>query len=222
VYLEGTDIGYNNSTTDIWPYLGITYDADGNAYSTGNVQTLTGRIMASGLTYGYPYQTMPDNYVDEFGPGSGDLVFICQAGEGRVGCYSGSTGAYRTITSSVVFSAIQDGTYTKAQLMDVYMEYLTGGTGTGDTGSMAVEHGWISVANPSYGRLSVTLELSCAAQCDLGVYDLTGRRMGTLAGGDIPQGTHTLVLDEELACGSYLVSGRIAGTTVTERVVLLR
>jgi len=202
--------------------LGITYLADGSPFATGNVQSLTGEGMASGLTYEYPYKTVPDNYVDEFGAGSGTLAFVCQSSKGRVGYYSGSSDSYRTITSSVIFGAIEDGTSTKAELMDIYMEYLTGGTGIGETGSAPVDTGHLSVTNPSIGNLSAVLELPYPASCDLGVYDMTGRRVGILINEDLTTGVHALMMQDELATGSYLVSGNIGDTFVSERVVLLR
>jgi len=202
--------------------LGITYLADGSPFATGNVQSLTGEDIASGLTYEYPYKTVPDNYVDEFGAGSGTLAFVCQNDKGRIGYYSGAADSYRTITSSVIFGAIEDGTNTKAELMDLYMDYLTGGTGIGETGSASIDTGHLSVTNPSIGNLSVMLELPYPASCDLGVYDLTGRRVGVLASEDMTSGIHNLILQEELATGSYIVSGSIGDTFVSERAVLLR
>ena len=222
VYLEGTDIGYNNSTTSLWPMLGITYLADGSPFATGNVQTLTGENMASGLTFGYPYKTVPDNYVDEFGAGAGELALVCQSAKGRVGYYSGPTGTYRTITSAVIFGAIEDGSNTKAELLGLYMEYLTGGTGIGESGTGAVENSLLTFQNPSIGDLSALLELSVTACCDLGVYDMSGRRVGVLADGEMNPGAHMLMLQEGLSTGTYLISGRIGDNPVSERVVLLK
>lgn len=223
VYFEGNDIGYNNKGYDIWPYTGLTYVGDGAAATTGNVQSISGSYMCSGISFDYPYKTEPDGYVDDFSPNGGAILFASQDGKGRVGFYDGPTQNYRTITSSVFFSVFQETGTTREELMVCYRNYLLGGTGTAEETSSTVSNIAVTVANPSTGMLSATVVLPGAANCDLGVYDVSGRRVGTLAAGTVSAGSHTFIMSgADLSAGTYLICGEAGGNRVSERTVLLK
>lgn len=101
----------------------------------GNVSDLNGQAgtFTDGYDFLYPYETdsseeySPDRYVDEFGAtGTGELLYKCQQGIGRVVGNSGTTGRceYKTITSSVIFSAFHnDFRADLTGLMEEYLEY---------------------------------------------------------------------------------------------------
>ncbi len=84
--------------------------------------------MCSGLFYGYPYKTTADNYVDEFSARGGTVIFESQDGIGRIVAYD--EGGYRTITSSVIFSAFDEsGKMSRLEMLEACVEFLTEGTG---------------------------------------------------------------------------------------------
>ena len=75
--------------------------------------------------------------------------------------------------------------------------------------AIVVEHGaWPNPFNP---RVTVSFTLTAAAGVRLDIYDLRGRRLATLAEGDLPAGTHQRTWDAAgLPSGLYayrLVAG---------------
>jgi len=223
VYFEGNDIGYNNKGYDIWPYTGLTYAGDGSPAGTGNVQSISGAYMCTGISFDYPYKTEPDGYVDFFSPNGGAILFASQDGNGRVGFYQGPTDNYRTITSSVFFSVFQETGTTRQELMVCYRNYLLGGTGTAEESSGIAAGSVVAVTNPSTGMLSATVVLPGASQCNLDVFDVSGRRIGTLSEGTVSAGSHTFIMSgADLASGTYLICGEVGGNRISERAVLLK
>ncbi|MCK5841725.1 MAG: hypothetical protein KAH31_06140 [Candidatus Sabulitectum sp.] len=198
----------------------MTYAGDGVAATTGNVQSITGDLFCSGMDFNYPYKTEADGFIDFFTPNGGDLIFESQDAKGRVGCYTGPTNNYRTVTSGVFFSVLQENATTRGELMAAYMEFLTGGTGISGEGDLSFD---VVVVSPSTGIFSATVTLQEAASCDLGLFDVTGRRVGTLVSGSLSNGTHNLSASAaSMASGTYLISGTIGDQRVNVRTVLLK
>jgi len=178
--------------------------------------------MCAGMTFDYPWKTEADNYVDDFTPGAGAIIFTSQDGKGRVGCYSGPSGSYRTITSSVVFSVLEENETTRQELMAAYMEFFTGGTGVAQESGSLFSRAQITIANPSPGFFSAAVEVNTGTSCDLGIYDVTGRRIGSLFTGQLSSGVNNLSFRGNMAAGTYLVFGTIGDETVSLRTVLLK
>ncbi|MFH2001160.1 MAG: hypothetical protein ABIK28_15875, partial [Planctomycetota bacterium] len=131
IYVEGTDFGYFMKATAFYQKFGCTYVADGGG--TNNVQNLTGQtgtLMEGGhinYTYGTAY---PDQYVDEISSNGGVILFKCQADKGRAVAFAGGAGTYRAIHSTFWLGAMKDtgASHTKAEIMQAYMNYLSGDT----------------------------------------------------------------------------------------------
>jgi hypothetical protein len=123
VYVEGADIGYSNGNNEFWPYLGAAFLDDG--MYLGNVSAVTGvpGTFADGWSFEYLWMQPPDSYVDQLGAAGGTLILVDQGDTGRA--VSNAPGAYRTVVSSVIFSALQ-GTG-RAAAMAAYMHFLTDG-----------------------------------------------------------------------------------------------
>jgi hypothetical protein len=174
------------------------------------------------MEFGYPYKTEPDGYIDYFTVNGGDSLFTSQDGKIRVGCYSGPSNNYRTITSSVFFSVFNQNSTTRKQLMAAYMEYFTAGTSVSE-GSGAAQSSVVSTANPAFGSLAVTVSLPVSTRCDLGLFDVTGRRIGTLVSGVLSEGTHRISFSgADVSSGAYLVSGTVGDRQVRLRTILLK
>lgn len=205
--------------------FGCSYDGDGSPSSTGNVQSVEGLSgsIVSGLAFDYMYQQSPDNYVDEISAAEGTLLFESQDGNGRVVCWEGSADDYRAIHSSFIFGALRDGGSTKQELMSVYMDYLTYQTATsphGETPPAAdIE---ISVPNPGYGCVPVTVRTGEDSHLSINIYDLSGRRIETLFEGPVNPGEHRFVWEASAApAGSYLIEVRAKHETVAKKSVLI-
>lgn len=86
---------------------------------------------------------------------------------------------------------------------------------------------WVTSANPSPGPVAMALRLEKASRADVAVFDLSGRRLATLASGVQPAGTHSLTWDgRDLAgravCGMCFVRARCDGFTAQRQLVMLR
>ncbi len=124
LYLEGGDVGYDYQDTELWNLLGADYLHDGNPYSTGNVETLSGVPGTPGenLTFDCPgYQTnLSDSYLDELTNDGGTVIFTSSP----VGNISNARVVYQqvdsrtTIVSSILFGSLADGGSTKAEYLD--------------------------------------------------------------------------------------------------------
>ncbi len=172
------------------------------------------------MEFDYPYKTEADGYVDFFTANGGEILFESQDTKGRVGC-SGYSNVYRTITSAVFFSVFEEvssGT-TREELMTVYMDYLTGTTGIEEGGTSQ----FVTVSNPAMGSFSAVIELPGCVQCDLGLFDLTGRRIGNFHSGTLSAGTHNLTISgSSISAGTYFIYGTVGEQEVSLRTVLLK
>lgn len=89
---------------------------------------------------------------------------------------------------------------------DLY--YLEGLIQTGIEGSSGVVPftGGLSVsANPLSGSTFVSFTLASACDVDLSVMDLAGRRIATLADGQLQGGTHSIPWDAQVPSGVYII-----------------
>ncbi len=197
----------------------MTWAGDGEVATTGNVQNLSGSGAFTGMDFDYPYQSEADGYIDFFTTTSGEICLESQDGKVRVGCNTGAAG-YKTITSGVIFSVFQENVTSRQELMAAYMEFLTGGTGIAENNSLTSQ---LFLSNPAIASFSAELVLQETAECDLGLFDLTGRRLGTFVSGSLSSGIHNLnVSGAEFPSGTYLVSGFLGNEQIRSRTVLLK
>ena len=114
--------------TELFSKFAAEYINDGYPSQIGNISSISGQTntMTQGLEFEYLYQQDPDNYVDEIDGNNSTVLFKSQDGIGRVVLYEDSTRGYRTIYSTFIFGALRDGLSTKQELMDIYLDYLTG------------------------------------------------------------------------------------------------
>jgi hypothetical protein len=216
VYAEGGDFGFSNNTSELWPFFGASYLADGQA--TGNVQSLAGEsgTFADGLSLTYPYQGPPDAWVDELGADGGTVILRSQENTGRAVCHSGSS--YRTVVSATIFGAMT-GT-DRSALMAAYMDYLLLGLGVGNAGDPAVSFGL--AVEPSVARVgqNVSFRLSGPAR-ELAVLDCLGRAVAVwrLESGT---GTTSWRVGPDLTPGTYFLRVSGNGRTETHPLVVVR
>lgn len=218
VYAEGGDFGYSNGTSEIWPFFGASYLGDGYASSTGNVQSLTGETgsFASGLSFTYPFQKEPDNYVDEFGAEGGAIVMRSQDNIGRV--VSNETPVCRTILSSTIFGATSE--IDRDALMTAYMNYLVLGTGISQKGEPCPAARTAVV--PSVARVgrAARIETSGPAR-ELSVLDVSGR---VLTNWRLPAGSAVTIwnVGSAVAPGAYFLQIRADGRIDTHQFTIMR
>ena len=223
VYFEGNDIGYNNKGYDIWAYTGLNYVGDGSAATTGNVQNITGADFCNGMEFDYPWKSEADGYVDDFSVNGGIMLFNSQDSKGRIGCYTGPSNNYRTITSSIFFSVFEENTTTRQELMAAYMEFFTEETGVSEESSSEIGTVSASITNPSINSINTVVALQESSFCELHLYDVTGRKLETVFSGSLSAGTHNLNYSTgSMTTGTYFVSGTVGDETIQLRTVLLK
>jgi hypothetical protein len=228
LYIENGDLGYYHSSTTLYQMLGCSYVGDGYGYSTGNVSHVTGQggTFVAGMGFDFPYQQPCDNYIDQIGSNGGTLLFRSQDNYGRIICYSGPSGSYRSIHATCVFGALRNGTHTKAQLMTQYMNYLTQTIGVEEMRDAVVSS--IALApNPAYHDVNVSFTLSRSTEVTLEIHDITGQDVRMLADHYMTAGTHAITWDgrdnagRDVSSGSYIFTIRVNGKTTSITGVLL-
>jgi hypothetical protein len=87
-------------------------------------------------------------------------------------------------------------------------------------GSISLEQNYPNPFNPT---TSIDFALPTAGQVDLGVFDLLGRRVATLATGMTPAGTHRVQFDaSSYASGVYVYRLESASQSITKTMLLLK
>lgn len=172
----------------------------------GNVRTLTGvpGTFADGFSFEYLWMQPPDSYVDQLGADGGTLFLVDQGDTGRA--VSNAPGPYRTIVSSVIFSALQ-GTG-RAAAIAAYMHFLT-------DGQAIVEERPVELPRfrvwPNPVAQTGSLHFALSEPAAVTVTNAAGRVVAAL-----PAGTNVLPV-RGLAAGVYFVR---SGTTVVPFSVL--
>jgi hypothetical protein len=196
VYLEGCDVGHDNRFNELWPYFGAEYLDDGWPALTGNVRSLVGvpGTFAAGLSPDYLYQNPPDEYVDEFGAGTGTLLLQDQAGKGRV--VFRQTADYRTLVSGVVTGAMQGPA--RDQLLAKYVDFLLHGDGVAERDASLDLTGFSANPNPVKSGCAVRFAIPPGRTASLAIFDAFGRNVrnapavdaGVRINLDLPAGTY--------------------------------
>ena len=214
VYAEGTDFGYDNNASELWPYFGTAYLSGGSGY----LRSLTGEpgTFAEGLSFGYLYDQPPGYWLDEFGPDRGTVVLRSQDSIGRV--VSNQASGYRTVLSSTIFGATGDTN--RGTLMAAYMNYLLLGTGIsqgrGQRPRMA------AAVVPSVARVGRAVRLRTSGPTrELSLLDVTGR---VVTAWRLPAGDAVTTWDvgSEVAPGAYFLQVRAGGRSETRPLAVIR
>ena len=175
------------------------------------------------MEFNYPHKSEADGYVDYFSVNGGEILFESQDTLVRVGC-SGYSNVYRTITSSIFFSVFESipARTTREELLAVYMDYLTGATGITE-GYAEAAPDIVTVANPARGSFNAVIELQECVQCNLDLFDLSGRMVGSFCSGTLPQGTHNLIISgSTFSAGTYFIRGTVGEQDISLRTVFLK
>ena len=175
------------------------------------------------MEFDYPWKSEADGYVDDFSANGGTMLFNSQENKGRVGCYTGPSNNYRTITSSIFFSVFEEDGTTRQELMAAYMNFLTEETGISENNSGEIVAVSASITNPSINSINTVVALQETSFCELHLFDVTGRKLQTIFSGSLSAGTHNLNYStSSMTTGTYFVSGTIGDETIQLRTVLLK
>ena len=199
----------------------------------GNVENLTGvpGTLFEDLYFDYLYQDFPDNFVDYIGQNNGLVFFESQDSEGRAVYYGGNNDTYRAIHSTVLFGGIRNGTHTKTDLMNRYMDYLTETLGVRDTNVViindVIENTVRLAPNPFQNSITFSFSLTAAQYVTIEVYNSTGQRVKTLVDRYMNGGAHKVIWDgtdgnnRRVSNGTYFMRSAIGSEISTRPVVLI-
>ena len=119
LYMEGGDTWYYNTQTAVHEYFKINATLDGS----GDLSTLNGQSgsITEGLSYSYAGE---NNWIDHISPFSpAELIFKNQSPVYDCGV-AYDAGDYKTIGVSFEFGGLVNGTNTKQELMEKYLEFF--------------------------------------------------------------------------------------------------
>ena len=229
LYIEGTDFGYNNSTTALYQRFGCSYLSDGVPNTTGNVQYVNGQsgTFVDAMSYDYLYQQLVDNYVDVIGSTGGTLFFRSQDNQGRAVNYKGPTSTQRAIHSAVVFGALRNGSDTKTELMYIYMNYLTEITGIEEVSNEYISNITV-VPNPARKNVNVKFSMVQPGHVKVTIYNIAGQKVRQLADRSMATGVHTLTwygrddMGRNLSSGNYIVEVETASERINKVIVFVK
>jgi hypothetical protein len=158
----------------------------GNAWQTGNIETVCGETgsIADGLDYNYLYQQPPDHLVDYIEPTAGLIAFKSQDGLARGITYTGVSNTYRTMNTSFIFGALINGIHTKNELMETYMNYLIGNTAVEESEDDVANTLAISVSPNPFSKLtniSFEVDSRLKSVVSIKMYDISGRVVKSLS-----------------------------------------
>lgn len=178
LYIEGANIGTNHHNTDFWNYLGAGFNSPGYEFAIAALQGNETSPFA-GLQYNYSGGIAANYMIDELAIGNAEIYLTSQDDAVRGTYYDG--GNYRVVVQSPILGAIQDGSgdNTKAHLMHLIVEYLSGSTPAIDpTVVPAVAEligNYPNPFNPST-RIDFLLPASCQ-QAALTIYNIKGQKV---------------------------------------------
>lgn len=119
LYMEGGDTWYYDTQTAVHFMFNINGVSDGSS-DLGTINGQSGTF-TDGMSFEY---SGDNNWVDQISAlGDGELIFENQSPSYGT-AVANDGGSYKTIGSSFEFGGLEDGTSTKAELMQAYLDYF--------------------------------------------------------------------------------------------------
>ncbi|MCU0607451.1 MAG: T9SS type A sorting domain-containing protein [Candidatus Edwardsbacteria bacterium] len=135
---------------------------------------------------------------------------------------------WNTSKLSFVVWAEKRGLKENYQADEILYSELTGIAGE-PTQTVGVRTALLPVGpNPSAGKLRLSYDLAAAGRVTLGVYDVAGRLVATVADGTMPAGSHSVSWNgtdrggRKVASGVYFVRLDAGGASQTQRITVVR
>ncbi len=234
MYLEGGDVWYYDpqysNGYDFGPLFGINATDDG----TGDLSTVVGEPGTFTENMSFPY-TGENAWIDHLQPvGNGFTIFhnqspyyIC-----AVANIDSSNGIeHRTVGMSFELGGLQDGTWTKEDLVSAIVQFFGIMTGVKEETST---HRPLVLAlnnpqpNPFSRQTAITFSIPKKQTVEVSVFDVTGRRVKTLLNSKLQPGIYTVKWNGtdshggKVSQGLYFVSLKTPTKSLTRKLALVR
>ncbi|MFC2107262.1 C25 family cysteine peptidase [Bacteroidota bacterium] len=219
LYMEGGDTWFYDDATAVHPLFGITGTEDGGG-DLGNIQGQAGTF-TEGMDYTY---SGDNNWIDHMtATGSAFVIFENQT-PGYVTAVANEGSTYKTIGASHEFGGLDDGTFTKDDLMKEYLIFFgIDGIWTGvDDG--ASNHTDVAIyPNPAYTNARVALSLESPANVSIELYNQQGQNMYSISEREFSEGNHVVDLKEisTFNAGIYFVRITTGNKITTKKLVIM-
>ena len=234
MYLEGGDVWYWDplyaNGYDFGPLFGINATDDG----TSDLSTVVGEsgTFTENMTFAY---TGENGWIDHLQPvGNGFAIFhnqspyyVCAVAN----VDSSNGGEYRTVGMSFELGGLQDGTWTKEELVSAIAQFfgvitkVKEETTTRQSLTLALK---VPQPNPFKRNTNITFSIPKKQKVEVSVFDVTGRRIRTLINSTLQPGIYTVKWDgtnshgQLVSQGLYFVSLKTPTKNLTKKLALIR
>jgi hypothetical protein len=220
IYMEGGDTWAYDEQTEVHARFKIEGLADGSG-DLSTIEGQTGTIM-EGFSFEFGGN---NNYIDQIGaqPGA-TLIFKNESPDYGVGI-SNESETYKTIGTSFEFGGLldQEGS-TKDELMAAFLQFFD------------ITYEWVGMddiqenisnvlayPNPFSNHVTISVNLEESSSVQIDIYNLTGRKIKSLAGETLNAGTHHFTWDATgINSGIYFYNLKIGNEVITKKLVLTR
>lgn len=171
---------------------------------------------------------------DRVNPGSGAVAWLNNQSALPIALRY-DNGTFRTVFMAAAFEGISTSAAdpnNQDAVMERILDWLLPNAGTGVDVTSGVPTSRLQLSqnrpNPFTSTTSMSFALPKAGQVDLSVFDVSGRRVATIANGTMEAGTHSITWDgkdasgRSVATGVYLARLESAGEVVTQELVRVK
>jgi hypothetical protein len=219
VYMEGSDTWFNDDPTTVHAMFNIEGTEDGS----NDAASLIGEkdTFLEGFEFSYNGE---NNFIDRIVPLNDAMLMMSNTDPmyGVAVAYENDT--YKTFGSSVPIGGFEDhiGSTKDAMVAEILDFFEVGFVWTGIEDPESTDISATAYPNPFLHDVTIVFSLDHEMPVVLEVYDLTGRKIRTLANEQLGQGQHRMVWDAEQDNsnhGIYFYHLQVGDRAVTRKIV---
>ena len=205
LYLEGGDTWAYDTQTSVHPMFNIEGLDDGS----GNLGDIIGQEGSICNSMYYTYNG-DNTYIDHIAPlDIAEMIFENE--DPSYGCgVSNDAGVYKTIGMSFEFGGLDDGDYTKDELMAVILDFFgieSIITGVDNPAPLAKLEVFANYPNPFTSFTNISFQLVESTEVAVEIYNMAGQMIDRLIDKELPAGRHTLTWGSEDNSGTGTPDG---------------
>ncbi len=218
LYMEGGDTWYYDDETPVHPMFYIEGTADG----TDDLGTLEGQdgTFTEGMLYTY---SGDNNWIDHIQPLETAFCIFDNLSPvyNTAVAYDGTS--YKTIGSSFEFGGLDDGDYTKEELMMYYLDFFDiDGLWTGDKEIEGKSIKLFAYPNPANDRLFLSISSEESQKIAVNLLNAFGQEVASNPEMTLQAGTNSKTLDvSALSAGIYYLNLKMDNQILTKKIVIL-
>ena len=218
----------NHQGTEFLGALGLQYSGDGGEYQVDGISGSNGNFM-KGNHFTYAGGVSPHYSIDRMAPLPGtEVLFYCEEQAGRIFSYENDV--YRTISSTLVFGALQnnDSLNVKPYVISEYINYLLDLqtiTSLEENLSFLLSGAY---PNPFRDQIRISYELKQRGHIQLEILDLNGRLVRRLCSSEQESGNHSVTWDGlndnniSVKNGFYIYTLTVNNHSETGKMILIK